>query len=209
MSNSCALSQNTQAYIEQYRDILHTMIEQMSAVELSESLSGSFIEQMIPHHRAAIDMSENLLRYTSNIPLQNIALNIISSQKESIENMTAAFSACQSFLNTPQEVACYQMHNEAILKTMFHEMTCAGVDNNIDANFMRQMIPHHRGAVRMSENALRYPLCPELVPLLNAIITSQKRASAKCSACCGAKPADERLTEEIERNQRQPVPLYF
>lgn len=189
MSNSCALSQNTQAYIEQYRDILHTMIEQMSAVELSESLSGSFIEQMIPHHRAAIDMSENLLRYTSNIPLQNIALNIISSQKESIENMTAAFSACQSFLNTPQEVACYQMHNEAILKTMFHEMTCACVDNNIDANFMRQMIPHHRGAVRMSENALRYPLCPELVPLLNAIITSQKRGICemqrllRCETC--------------------------
>ena len=103
--------------------------------------------------------------------------------------MTAAFPACQSFLNTPQELACYQMNNETILKTMFREMTCACVDNNIDANFMRQMIPHHRGAVRMSENALRYPLCPELVPLLNAIIASQKRGICemqrllRCETC--------------------------
>ncbi len=175
MSNSCALSLNTQTYIDQYQDILNTMIEQMLEVELSDSLSGSFIEQMIPHHRAAIDMSENLLRYTSNIPLQNIALNIISSQKESIDNMTAVFPACQSCLNAPQELASFQMCNETILKTMFHDMTCACVGNNIDANFMRQMIPHHRGAVHMAENALRHPLCPELVPLLNAIITSQKR----------------------------------
>lgn len=40
---------------------------------------------------------------------------------------------------------------------------------------MREMIPHHRGAVRMSENALRFCLCPELVPLLNEIIVSQKK----------------------------------
>lgn len=37
------------------------------------------------------------------------------------------------------------------------------------------MIPHHMGAIRMSENALRFPICPELIPILTAIISSQKR----------------------------------
>ena len=38
---------------------------------------------------------------------------------------------------------------------------------------MREMIPHHRGAIQMSENALSFPICPELIPILEAIIRSQ------------------------------------
>ena len=52
-------------------------------------------------------------------------------------------------------------------------IACAG--NRINADFMREMIPHHEGAVRMSENALCFPLCPELVPILSRIIVSQKK----------------------------------
>ena len=37
------------------------------------------------------------------------------------------------------------------------------------------MIPHHRGAVLMSENALRYCVNQELVSILEDIITSQKK----------------------------------
>ena len=58
---------------------------------------------------------------------------------------------------------------------MFYEMRSARTDNNLNANFIREMIPHHRGAVRMSENALKHCLCPELVPILEAIIASQKK----------------------------------
>ena len=44
----------------------------------------------------------------------------------------------------------------------------------IPCDFIREMIPHHEGAIRMSENALRFSLCPELIPILDAIIISQK-----------------------------------
>ena len=40
---------------------------------------------------------------------------------------------------------------------------------------MREMIPHHKGAIRMSENALRFDICPELKPILCEIITSQQK----------------------------------
>lgn len=175
MASKCQLSNNTKAYIERYHFILNEMIRQMSCAAYTDSISGGFIEQMIPHHRAAIEMSENLLQYTTNIPLQNIALHIISSQKESIENMEEAYPCCRYFLNSPQEVACYQKANERIINKMFYEMKAACTGNQINVNFMREMIPHHMGAVNMSENALRYPLCPELMPLLKEIIVSQKR----------------------------------
>ncbi|MDU7031046.1 DUF305 domain-containing protein [Robinsoniella peoriensis] len=179
MTNTCQLSNNTKAYVEQYHCILENMIQKMSGVKLTESISGSFITQMIPHHCAAIAMSENLLRYTTNIPLQNIAMNIIVSQQKSIENMKAVYPECQCCMNEPEELSCYKQNNDYIIQNMFYEMKAASTDNNIDANFMREMIPHHKGAVYMSENALQFPICSSLVPLLDAIVTSQKEGIRK------------------------------
>ena len=175
MKSHCQLSLNTTAYSKRYQAILKEMIANMTSAELTQSISGDFIMQMLPHHRGAIEMSENLLQYTTNIPLQNIALHIISEQTKSIENLTAAYPCCQALINQPREVAHYQKKNECCLKTLFHEMEGACTDNSIDANFMREMIPHHRGAVCMATNALNYPLCPELIPILDTIVSSQKR----------------------------------
>lgn len=172
---SVKLSLNTIEYVEKYRKILKEMMDKMTAAKQTDSISGSFITQMLPHHQAAIEMSENLLQFTTNIPLQNIAVNIISSQTKSIEALTAALPKCCQTLNTPEELCRYREKNSMIVKTMFREMESACTDNNIDANFMREMIPHHRGAVRMSENALCAPLCPELIPVLKAIVSSQKK----------------------------------
>lgn len=179
MTNTFQLSNNTKAYVEQYYCILENMIQKMSGVKLTESISGSFITQMIPHHCAAIAMSENLLRYTTNIPLQNIAMNIIISQQKSIKNMKAVYPECQCCMNEPEELSCYKQNNDYIVQNMFYEMKAASTDNNIDANFMREMIPHHKGAVYMSENALQFPICSSLVPLLDAIVTSQKEGIRK------------------------------
>lgn len=172
--NMWQFSNNTKIYLEQYQYILKNMINQMSSVELTDSISGSFITQMIPHHRAAIAMSENLLRYTTNIPLQNIAQNIISSQQKSIQSMMESYHKCHVYTNSPSELARYQEENHSIISSMFYEMNTAHSDNNIDANFIREMIPHHKGAVYMSENALRFPICDELIPQLNSIISTQE-----------------------------------
>lgn len=175
MTNTCRLSNNTKEYIEVFQGILLTMAEKMKSARQSDSISGSFIAQMIPHHSGAIEMSKNLLRYTTNIPLQDIALNIISSQEESIKNMTAVYPGCKCYTDTIPELSCYRAENERIIRNMLREMKAACTDNSIDANFIREMIPHHRGAVLMSQNALRFFICPELKPLLQSIIVSQEK----------------------------------
>ena len=45
--------------------------------------------------------------------------------------------------------------------------------NDIDVNFINEMIPHHEGAIAMAKTTLEYPICSELKTILQAIITSQ------------------------------------
>lgn len=168
------LSNVAKCYLLRFYEILDEMIKNMTGAELTGSISHNFIVQMIPHHMAAIEMSRNLLQYTTFIPLQNIAENIIKEQTESINNMLRILENCGKLENTSGDLCLYQRRFEQITQTMFSEMGNAPAGNELNENFMREMIPHHCGAIRMSENALRFNICPGLVPILRAIITSQR-----------------------------------
>lgn len=189
MNRECELSIVTQTYLDTFSDILHNMIYKMTHAELTDNISYNFIVQMIPHHRAAIEMSQNILRYTTNIAVQNIALRIISEQTKSIEDMQQILCRCSARTNSRRELQYYQQRTDQILRTMFSGMENACTDNDVTANFLREMIPHHRGAVEMSENAMRHRICPELRPILHAIITSQKKGISQMEQLlrCGCR----------------------
>lgn len=162
-------------YLNCFKKILDEMIQRMTSAEPTESISHTFIVQMIPHHMAAIEMSHNLLKYTTCVPLQEIAQGIITAQTKSIQDMQRVDSICQKDNDSQQAFRSFLQTYNKIAETMFSEMKNARPDNNINVSFMREMIPHHMGAVRMSRNALAYDICPELKPILQAIITSQER----------------------------------
>lgn len=172
---SRVLSNNTRDYLREFRYILDDMIENMTDAEMRNSISHNFIVQMLPHHEAAIRMSENLLRYTTNIDLQNIALNIVREQTESIENMQRILRRCTRDGNSRQSNYRYNRRTDEIMRSMFSRMRSAQSTNSIDCNFIREMIPLHMGAVCMCENALKYEVCGGLRPILRSIISSQKK----------------------------------
>ena len=173
MDYNYKLSNVTNTYLKAYYDILNTMIRRMTSVQLTPSISDNFIQQMIPHHQAAIEMSKNILRYTTNLELQGIATNIISAQTKSISNMQGIQSTCSLVTNNNIEQSNYMNEFRIIAQTMFWEMRSAPVTNGVNANFIREMIPHHEGAIRMSNNVLQFNICPELKPILYTIITTQ------------------------------------
>lgn len=189
IKNNCVFSSDAASYLQEYKEILKEMIKEMTKIQLSDSISFNFIVQMIPHHRAAIKMSENILKYTDNEQLKKIAEEIISEQTESIENMLQIKESCQNSTNSSRNINSYKCLNNKILQTMFCEMKCAYSNNCINCNFIREMIPHHEGAVRMSKNTLRFPICCELKPILEAIITSQEKGIcqmkkiSRCLSC--------------------------
>lgn len=175
MNRQCRLSNVTKDYLTKFHCILEEMIEGMTLAEQGNSISYNFMVQMIPHHKAAIRMSHNLLKYTTCIPLQDIAENIISQQTKSIADMQNILISCNKLTDSKRDLCLYRRKADQIMHTMFAQMGNAYAANEINADFIREMIPHHRGAIEMSENALQYDICPDLIPILEAIITSQKR----------------------------------
>ncbi|MBO5094484.1 MAG: DUF305 domain-containing protein [Lachnospiraceae bacterium] len=158
------------------------MIKEMTEAELTDSITHNFIVQMIPHHRAAIDMSYNLLEYSVWEPLRRIASQIIAEQTKSIADMEELLASGGCRRNSEQELRLYQRKMDQIMKTMFSDMNKACSSNEIDADFMREMIPHHKGAVEMSCNALQFPIASGLIPILEAIIASQEKGIRQMDA---------------------------
>lgn len=164
-----------EVYLAEFRRILDAMICEMTSARLLDSISFNFISQMIPHHRAAIRMSENILAYTEDCQIIKIAQNIISTQEKSIQNMRSIQNMCRRCRNCRRELCEYQMELQPIFETMFEKMADACSTRYVNCNFLREMIPHHEGAVQMSKLTLHKRICPQLVPILEAIIKEQEQ----------------------------------
>ncbi len=161
-------------YLDDYYEILNEMKRRMLSARMTDSISRNFIVQMIPHHRAAVEMCENVLRYPVSEPVQALARTIVSQQTRGIAELEALLTPCSSVRDEPREVRRYLRRNARILDALFYDMAhVSGV--GIEQNFLREMIPHHEGAVRMSENALDFCICRPLRPLLRGIIETQER----------------------------------
>lgn len=189
MTEQDRFTDRTKQYLCEFYSILDHMVSRMEQARLTDSLSLNFIIQMIPHHQAAIEMSRNILQYTDSAPLRRIASHIVEEQTQSIRDMTAAECACGALCNSKEDLFLYQRHFCRIVRTMFSGMDTARSTNNLDNSFMREMIPHHRGAIAMSENALRFCICPELHPILEAIIRSQTRGIQEMEALLAQDPS--------------------
>lgn len=174
--NQCECFSNvTQTYLNDFERILNNMIRQIDRARMTNSISRNFINQMIPHHEAAIAMSKNILRYTTDLELQCLAEEIIRQQTQGIATMRRLANVCGMQTNCREDLNRYQEEMNRIMCDMFDGMRDAVKVNDVNENFLREMIPHHLGAVAMSENALRYCICSQLIPVLENIISTQKR----------------------------------
>lgn len=59
----------------------------LTQLENAKPFDKAFIEEMVPHHRMAIMMSQMLLRNTNNQEMLELAESIIKSQNEEINQM--------------------------------------------------------------------------------------------------------------------------
>ena len=162
-----------QRYIYRFEQILDEMATKMLSQKVTNSITINFIECMVPHHQAAIYMSENLLNYTRYEPLQKIAKDIIQMQTKGIEQMREIAKTTYGFNNTSKDVNSYIEKYLEITNNMIEKMRNSPRCISINLDFVNEMIPHHEGAVSMCENLLKYYIDPRLKQVADTIIMEQ------------------------------------
>ena len=163
----------TNQYLNRFDEILDTMADKMLSAKPSNSITKYFISCMIPHHQAAIYMCQNLLKYTSYLPLRRIAHDIIEMQTKGIEQMKEIDKTTVGFVNTQRDVYDYTDRYLEITKHMIDKMKNSPRCMSINLDFVGEMIPHHEGAIAMCDNLLLYRIDPRLKQVAESIIKEQ------------------------------------
>jgi uncharacterized protein (DUF305 family) len=151
-----------------------------------------FIDQMIPHHAAAVAMAEVALVHTEHPEIAQLSEDIIRSQSAEIEQMgnwreqwypdAPAVPMDQGMAQMAQliaevpEIPAMPAHIMHLTMDPAAEIAALCLaPPPFDLAFIDGMIPHHESAIAMATVALQHAEHPELKQLAEAIIEAQQR----------------------------------
>ncbi len=176
---NCQSMNESRKYLYEFFQILNKMENKMLSAIITDNITINFIRAMVSHHQAAIYMCQNLLRFTHYESLEEIARNIISNQTKEISEMREVAITTSEYSNSRRDVNLYEKSFFCITKQMICRMRNALRSNDINLNFVDEMIPHHEGAIKMCENLLKYKVDPRLMEISNSIIKVQREGIKK------------------------------
>ena len=150
--------------------------EQMNSIPHASNPADSpydlqFLDTMIMHHQAAIAMARAVEGREFHPPMKDLVKNIIADQLKETDQMTTLRE--EWFKGSPRaaNMSMPGMTDSMIGMDMQKLGTFTG--NDLDLEFIKQMIPHHQGAVVMANEALKESQKGEIKDLANGIIKAQ------------------------------------
>jgi uncharacterized protein (DUF305 family) len=157
-----------------------------------------FLEAMVPHHESAIEMA-NIARERAEAPeIKKLADAILSAQEREIEQMRNLHQRLYGSALKPNEAGHEALGLSAQEAGMGHgedTMKMLQAADPFDRAFVDEMVPHHRGAIKMAEAVLPKTKDPELKKLAQSIIEAQEREIEEMNALreekYGGGPAPE------------------
>ena len=147
--------------------------EEMARQMLTEGGGYSdenFIDQMVPHHRGAIDEAQVAIENAEHEELRSLAENIIEEQRAEIQQMKDIKEQEYGTREVPMQMSSEEME----MMGMMEDPEALADEDPFDRAFMRNMIPHHESAIAMAEVALEESENPEIRELSRNIIDSQQ-----------------------------------
>jgi uncharacterized protein (DUF305 family) len=155
------------------------------------NMDQHFIEMMVPHHTQAMEMADIALSRTQRPEIKKLAAAIKNDQNREIQQMKAWYKAWYgkevpaTAMKHQEMMAMHQGMSQQMnpdmmkmpmnCKMMGMKVDLAALKNapDFDKEFIRQMIPHHRMAVMMSQMASKKATKPEIRNLAQSIIKTQ------------------------------------
>jgi uncharacterized protein (DUF305 family) len=132
-----------------------------------------FLDTMIAHHQGAIDMARLALAKNSRPDLQSMANSILVSQEKEIAQMKDWRQSW--FRGKPFAVNMDFPGMRNSMRGMNMEKLQSLDGPEFDLEFLRQMKPHHEGALVMAKDAQQKSQRPEIKTIAGQIIEGQDR----------------------------------
>ncbi len=130
-----------------------------------------FVNGMIPHHEAAVEMAEDAQKRATRPEIKELADAIIESQNAEIAQMKSLQKQLPKSSAMAMSADDMQMMQDDV-----EEVRAA---DDFDKAFMLAMVPHHQMAVEMSEGVLKNGKDQEVATLARGIISAQKKEIAE------------------------------
>ncbi|MEK9173116.1 MAG: DUF305 domain-containing protein [Patescibacteria group bacterium] len=158
----------------------NNMMGQGGQGNMTGDLDRHFIEQMIPHHEDAVTMAELALQKAKKAEIKTLAQAIIIAQTKEIDEMRGWYK--NWFGSDVPDSVNYMGHSMMnhsqgmMMGGMMGDETDMAVlksAQDFDAEFIRQMIPHHQTAVMMAQMVAVTSSRDEIKKLAQDVVQSQ------------------------------------
>ena len=161
------LSDNSKEYLDAYYLIVDTLKNQLQSLETCNSISQTYIQQSLPLGESAIDFSNNILKYTTDIEIENLAKAIIEQQNLSLEYLRSILDECTCATNSERDINLYKRKALEIISNMLNRLNLIQGTNNLNFLYLQAMLYHNESVIALAKNALNYDLCPKLKQHIN------------------------------------------
>lgn len=171
-----AAEQALGSYLEEQDILMDKMMEDMENVQPSGNAALDFLNGMIPHHEAAVSMSESYLKYGGeDEELKKLAKYIVRIQKEEIAQMQSYIDELETdWAEDPEQEQAYLEAYETMLSSHHSAHSSHGTSANVEAAFAEGMIMHHQMAVEMAQAVLGNTDSEKVTALAENIIEAQQ-----------------------------------
>ena len=123
----------------------------------------AFLSAMIPHHEAAVEMANAVLKNGKDAQVKKWAEAVITDQQAEIKQMREWLTA----------MGGEDTKAAGMMKDSMHSMMTMPMNQDPDINFVSMMIGHHASAVEMAVSAVLASKDENIIKLGNTIARAQ------------------------------------
>lgn len=167
-----------------FADAEMQMNEKMMAA-MGVDAGDNWAKKMIEHHEGAINMSRIMLEQNPTPDVEKMAREGIEKQEKDIEGIRKLLKDGA----TDQKSA--ELYRPAM--TEMHQKMMAATGADASETFMRKMLEHHRGAVAMSDVALRNGVSGTLREQVQKTKDDNQKDAAMVEAMLSGKSREEAM----------------
>lgn len=174
---------NDQAFDRESDRVLGNMMREMENMAMTGDPDMDFAMMMKMHHQGSIDLGTAEKQYGKHAEAKQLADMAIKGDKESQARL-------QSFLNghpTPEKVNAnvykqFKKEMKTAMKQMIQAYAKVPNTADVDVDFVRRLIEHHKGAIAMATLQFKYGDDKAPTDEASIIITEQAAALKELAA---------------------------